>query len=514
MDTYTITINIAIEPDTTPAMDTPVEQADGSFQFTLSAHDAGSIDCCEQALLETVSPALRKALGAHLSAVSYRHACEQPLAGEIWESEREYRVDGEVGRFTFATHWIEQDGGSVYNTAQSVFLPLHGKEWYKTTGFKELALIHGTTENSYQKTERLINRVRHQEDATPSRTLRESVDQEGTRILDFLERKTDEILRQHDFSHDGRPKTVHAAYRKETAVIAEETVMQAISACELNAEERDEVARNPVVYEAPAEGVNISLDDVVVKEQKAERPAHKEPATGTPDGTKAGKTQPTTRKYVHDTVAHLQHGDTSYTVCGRSVVAVLRIILGYLLNNAAFTGRIQFFVDGQKTLQAAIASAFSWYTNVGLILDWYHLDDKCARQLSSAMTGRDVRNEALCELKRLLWYGMVDRAQAYLQHLPANALKDLDALRVLIQYLERNRPYIPCYGVRQQLGLRNSSNIGEKMNDLLVSERQKHNGMSWSKSGSICLAALEMLKRNHEYHTWFDTEELSFKWAA
>ena len=130
------------------------------------------------------------------------------------------------------------------------------------------------------------------------------------------------------------------------------------------------------------------------------------------------------------------------------------------------------------------------------------------------MTGRDVRNEALGELKRLLWYGMVDRAQAYLQRLPADALKDVDALRVLIQYLERNRPYIPCYAVRQQLGLRNSSNIGEKMNDLLVSERQKHNGMSWSKGGSISLAALEMLKRNDEYQTWFETEELAFKWAA
>jgi hypothetical protein len=39
---------------------------------------------------------------------------------------------------------------------------------------------------------------------------------------------------------------------------------------------------------------------------------------------------------------------------------------------------------------------------------------------------------------------------------------------------------IPVYAVRRQLGLRNSSNRGEKANDLLVAARQKHNGMSWS----------------------------------
>jgi len=48
----------------------------------------------------------------------------------------------------------------------------------------------------------------------------------------------------------------------------------------------------------------------------------------------------------------------------------------------------------------------------------------------------------------------------------------------LIAYLNRNKSYIPCYAVRKELGLYNSSAIGEKMNDLVVSERQKHNGMN------------------------------------
>jgi len=59
--------------------------------------------------------------------------------------------------------------------------------------------------------------------------------------------------------------------------------------------------------------------------------------------------------------------------------------------------------------------------------------------------------------------------------------------------------------------LRNSSNIGEKANDLLVSDRQKHNGMSWSKVGSVALASLTALVKNCEYKKWFETKTIEFK---
>jgi hypothetical protein len=81
-------------------------------------------------------------------------------------------------------------------------------------------------------------------------------------------------------------------------------------------------------------------------------------------------------------------------------------------------------------------------------------------------------------------------------------------------YLERNTPYIPCYAIRKKLGLRNSSSIGEKMNDLIVSSRQKHNGMSWSKDGSVALATITSLKRNRENNKWFEERELNYKLAS
>jgi hypothetical protein len=52
------------------------------------------------------------------------------------------------------------------------------------------------------------------------------------------------------------------------------------------------------------------------------------------------------------------------------------------------------------------------------------------------------------------------------------------------------------------------------MNDLIVSDRQKNNGMSWSKQGSVALASVTSMKRNGEAKIWFEKGELEFKLAA
>ncbi len=127
-----------------------------------------------------------------------------------------------------------------------------------------------------------------------------------------------------------------------------------------------------------------------------------------------------------------------------------------------------------------------------------------------ALKGRVIRNALLEQLRPLLWHGCVDRAIALLQAVEPAKIKNQQTLDTLIGYLKRNRPYIPCYEARKRLGLRNSSNRGEKANDLVVSDRQKHNGMSWSKPGSVALAALTALVRNREYNRWFQTATLSF----
>ncbi len=87
-----------------------------------------------------------------------------------------------------------------------------------------------------------------------------------------------------------------------------------------------------------------------------------------------------------------------------------------------------------------------------------------------------MRNAVLADLLPLLWGGRVSSAQAYLKALPPEQLKSAKKLAELIGYLERQRPHLPCYSVRQHLGLRSSSNRGEKENDLVVATRQNTMG--------------------------------------
>jgi len=416
-----------------------------------------------------------------------------------------YRVDGELGRIEFPTYRVCQQGITLYDTAREIFPPLGCWERYETRGFKELALMYGVTEQSYPKTARWLNRLRHQEGATGATTLWASVVREGKQLEAAFERTTTAILHQAGFDETGQPLTSTLVGRQEGKVIPPEQVKAAIDACSFEGDERAEVEQNPVRYELLTETVNISIDDVVVKQQKRHRTRQEdEDDPLTEEG----------RHYVHQTVAHLQQQDRTYCITGQGVLTVLRILLAYLLKNGLLRFRLQFFVDGQKTLHAAILRAFSWFRNVGMILDWYHLEDKCKRQLSLAMKGATPRNRVLEDLSPLLWSGRVASAIHLLRNVPGSDIKNPDAIRDLIGYFERNRAYIPCYEVRRRLGLRNSSNRGEKMNDLLVSHRQKHKGMSWSVSGSSALAALEALKQNGEYQHWFEYHTIELQQAA
>jgi len=147
-------------------------------------------------------------------------------------------------------------------------------------------------------------------------------------------------------------------------------------------------------------------------------------------------------------------------------------------------------------------------------LDWYHLRKKCKEKLSMAMRGREIRNEVLEQLMPMLWHGLTEKAIDFLNETQTSLIKNQTRMAELIAYLERNKAYIPCYEIRKKLGLKNSSAIGEKMNDLIVAERQKHNGMSWSKEGSVALASITALKRNSESRKWFDEKELDFRLVA
>jgi len=410
-------------------------------------------------------------------------------------------VDGEVGRFEFATHSVLHGDELKYNTAMDLFAELKGKEFYRTLGFKEIAMIYGDTEKSYRKTAELINRIRYQvEEGTPYRTLQANTEKEGSNLIDYVEEKTKRILIENGFAEDGVCQGNNAAYANQPVTISQERIIEAAKKC-LDSDIGDETLSNPVCYEDPENTVNISIDDVNVKKQEETR-------------QKGGNPEETKRKYVHNTVVHISKGDRSYTLNGYGIKTVLCFLIAFIFNNNLIGDRLQFFTDGHRILNETILKCFNWFNNIGIILDWFHLVKKCKEQLSMAMKGRVVRNEVLEQLLPLLWHGLTDKAIALIEETDRRQIKNQAVMEKLVEYLHRNKPYIPCYAIRKQLGLRNSSNIGEKMNDLIVSDRQKHNGMSWSKAGSVALASVTALKRNKETKRWFEKQELEFKMAA
>jgi hypothetical protein len=495
---YKVKIQVEIEECVDTTTDGPRKEDVGVFEWVVSAKQAHSIDECEQIVLQTDYAALRDAFAHHLSTVSQQYALE--VAGSLKACEvKPYRVDGEVGRITFESYWVEQI--EEEDTTGSLFPALHAKEWYRTVGFKEMAMAYGTTEESYRKASNLINRVRHQEDATPSRTLRENTEYEGRQVMAHMEQQATIILQEHGFTPGGAPTEAAIDHtRPALRTLPPEQVERAVRACAPEPEWVAEMQDNPVSYEDPAHSTSVSLDDVCVKRQKATRKESEEPAEE--------------RKRVYNTIAHIAHAGQSYIINGQGVANVLRLVLAFLLHNRLLMYNLLFFVDGQRTLYTTILCAFAWLTSFQIILDWYHLEKRCKEQLSLALKGCVIRNALLEELLPCLWNGCVDRAMALLQSVDSTKIKNQKALTDLIDYLERNHPYIPCYSVRKRLGLRNSSNRGEKANDLVVSDRQKHNGMSWSKPGSVALAAVTALVRNQEYKHWFWTGTLSFGFSA
>jgi hypothetical protein len=384
----------------------------------------------------------------------------------------DYQVEGEVGRFGFALYEAVDAAGTVVCRGAAAFPPRQPREWHQTEGFREEALCLEASKRSYRDTTAHLNRFRRQVlGGTPVTTLQANAHKEGAQVLDFLERHSQTVLQQHRFDAQGRPSEAAVAAvaagtdgRLEAATVEEqltavcqEMATRGLTLAQINAA-RSRAAK--AVYEDPAQCVNVAVDDVTVKKQKAHRqrrtpppPAASAPQeTAAPAVTPTGDRSPTpeastprSRPQVANTVARIEQGSKKrFTLSGSSLGQVLRFVLAFLLTNNLLGGRVHVFTDGYKSLQQTILAFFAWHPRVWLLLDWYHLVKKFKEDLSLACRGRTIRNQHLRPLIRYLWYGLVTEAQQYLATIPANDLKDTAPIERLQQYLDRNENAIPC----------------------------------------------------------------------
>jgi hypothetical protein len=391
-----------------------------------------------------------------------------------------------------------------------VFPETGPREAHKSVCFRDFALSYPCDE-SYRKSAEKINRAlrRKEGQQVQARTLANLVEREAEQLQASMVKKTEGILAASGFHPNGaikNQKKVFEVINKEEVSLSREKVCHMIE--ELNGgQEKDKQIDLEELYETfedpNAIKANISIDDVCCKKQKAE-------------GRKKGSRPKEKREMVNNTVVHIQNKDSKvYTAVSPTVSQMMPIVLAFLLSNGLLSqpGSLVFFTDGARDLRKAIQDLFHFIT-FKIILDWFHLKKKCKDLLSMAISGKAVKNQILTELLAWLWLGKVERAIQLLREVSQESIKNHKELHNLINYLERNRSCIPCYALRNQLGLRTSSNPVEKANDLVVSHRQKRNGMSWSPDGSTSLATWTALRRNCEDHQWLLNQDLRFQFDA
>ena len=86
------------------------------------------------------------------------------------------------------------------------------REWHQTEGFREEALCLEASKRSYRDTTAHLNRYRRQlQGGTPVTTWQANAQQEGARVLDFLERPSQTVLQRPEFDTQGRPSEAAVA---------------------------------------------------------------------------------------------------------------------------------------------------------------------------------------------------------------------------------------------------------------------------------------------------------------
>ena len=386
-----------------------------------------------------------------------------------------------MGTLDVQTHRIiGLSGKTLYNINTDFFDNLHSKESFRSSRFNDLA-YEFASEISYRNCVKYLNRIRQQSNGIKTTTFRNIIEREGHKLQNHIQNTLHNALQQNGFSEDGGVINENVIVSELEPIAFDETeVLKA--ALELGISHLVNVSD----FESPEHAIDVAIDDVGVKRQSTTRPS-----------TETGK-----RKYAYQTVMHVSHQGGRFILNASNQMCAAVLLLGFLLHNGLLWGKqLVFYVDGELSLYTTMKKVFG-FLPIKFILDWYHVDKKLKERLSMGMKGYKLRNAFLEDLRPLLWIGDVDGAIALLQALPEKHIKNIEHINKLIDYLNRNQNYIPCYAIREKLGLCNSSNRGEKANDLAVSSRQKHNGMSWSKGGSQGLASICVASHNRQLQNW------------
>ena len=163
--------------------------------------------------------------------------------------------------------------------------------------------------------------------------------------------------------------------------------------------------------------------------------------------------------------------------------------------------------DGARWIRAFFQSLVTPLPTTLMILDWWHLKQKCAELGSRICRGHLAKDRFLRQVQRRLWRGDVDAACAYVEAYRPQA-RNTAKLEELLAYLRARREFLPNYRQRYTTRQYIGSGHTEKLNDLLVARRQKGQGRHWSQETSDALAALRTLLLNGGWTRYWQHREV------
>lgn len=241
----------------------------------------------------------------------------------------------------------------------------------------------------------------------------------------------------------------------------------------------------------------------------------------------------TKRRWTNNNVAYIEVDGCRHVLVAKELQELFNLIYALLIKNGLMDRRMIFFVDGATEINEAIEEHFG-FTKYNIFLDYYHAWNKVYELSSMWIQGSKKRKNAVrATLRAYIWIGRIDCVLSYLETFvknkdPQTSILDMTdeeleankeiangkKFKELFGYFTRKGKYIPCYAVRKELGLVNSSNCVEQTNNVMIATRQKNNGMSWSTEGSLAIAVLTMLKRNGTLDSYIATGEVNFNFAG
>ena len=358
---------------------------------------------------------------------------------------------------------------------------------------------------SYRTTEYYVNRFLHREgsEAFHHRTIADGIESSGTALKVALNARVSEILMKNGFDPDtALPNDPKSLPRSITApnMLPNRKMKRLFRKAILKYNEKHgdfPIGIVPVHFlpiDIERRVIYISVDDVLVKRQKEAR-----------------KSEATDKKVnVANTVIHIQVDGMLYIITAVGIKDAFRILVAFLLENNLFEGRqLVFMSDGAKEIKDYAEKFFSWRPYI-LILDWFHLAKRIREMISMCLKmPRDKKGSVIKKILNYLWVGNVDGAITYIRGFKSSIIKNADVHEEMVAYLLRKKENICCHALRREFKLRLSSNTAEKSNDLVVADRQKHNGMSWSYEGSGALALLSATCRNNALSLWIRERRVS-----